>query len=65
MQGRGSGSVNLTAHAAIYPLALCTAVLRGIAAQHAREGRSVPRRAGGRLGRGVAVFDLMAEGGRL
>eukprot|EP00969_Alexandrium_andersonii_P091783 4051329-Alexandrium_andersonii.AAC.1 len=38
LQGRGSSGENLTARAAVYPPALCAAVLRGIAAQHAREG---------------------------
>eukprot|EP00969_Alexandrium_andersonii_P263319 11638764-Alexandrium_andersonii.AAC.1 len=42
-QVRGADGANLTAHAAIYPQARCTAILRGIAAQHAREGRPVPR----------------------
>eukprot|EP00969_Alexandrium_andersonii_P190121 8400267-Alexandrium_andersonii.AAC.1 len=35
LQGRGSSGENLTARAAVYPPALCTAILRGIAAQHA------------------------------
>eukprot|EP00969_Alexandrium_andersonii_P158064 6985494-Alexandrium_andersonii.AAC.1 len=39
LQGQGSSGENLTASAAVYPPALCTAILRGIAAQHAREGR--------------------------
>eukprot|EP00969_Alexandrium_andersonii_P352477 15437757-Alexandrium_andersonii.AAC.1 len=38
LQGRGSSGANLTAAAAVYPPALCTAFLRGIAAQHSREG---------------------------
>eukprot|EP00969_Alexandrium_andersonii_P261180 11546630-Alexandrium_andersonii.AAC.1 len=40
----------------------CTAILRGIAAQHAREGRPVPRRVQGRMDRGMAAFDLTAVG---
>eukprot|EP00969_Alexandrium_andersonii_P348914 15427290-Alexandrium_andersonii.AAC.1 len=39
LQGRDASGENLTARAAIYPPALCTAILRGIAAQHTREGR--------------------------
>eukprot|EP00969_Alexandrium_andersonii_P014752 644556-Alexandrium_andersonii.AAC.1 len=39
LQGRGSSGENLTARAAACPPALCAAILRGIAAQHAREGR--------------------------
>eukprot|EP00969_Alexandrium_andersonii_P312583 13810703-Alexandrium_andersonii.AAC.1 len=38
LQGRDGSGVNLTAVAAVYPLALCTAILRGISAQHIREG---------------------------
>eukprot|EP00969_Alexandrium_andersonii_P171101 7563983-Alexandrium_andersonii.AAC.1 len=43
-KGGGADGMNLTAHAAIYPPTLCAAILRGIAAQHAREGRPVPQR---------------------
>eukprot|EP00969_Alexandrium_andersonii_P072152 3184232-Alexandrium_andersonii.AAC.1 len=38
LQGRGGSGANSTAAAAVYPPALCTAILRGIAAQHIREG---------------------------
>eukprot|EP00969_Alexandrium_andersonii_P078639 3467253-Alexandrium_andersonii.AAC.1 len=37
LQGRDASGENLTASAALYPPALCIAILRGIAAQHARE----------------------------
>eukprot|EP00969_Alexandrium_andersonii_P245438 10846689-Alexandrium_andersonii.AAC.1 len=37
LQGRDSSGSNLTAAVAVYPPALCTAILRGIAAQHSRE----------------------------
>eukprot|EP00969_Alexandrium_andersonii_P102339 4516943-Alexandrium_andersonii.AAC.1 len=48
----------------MYPPALCAAILRGITAQRAREGRPVPRRVQDRMNRGVAVFDLTAAGDR-
>eukprot|EP00969_Alexandrium_andersonii_P010309 449856-Alexandrium_andersonii.AAC.1 len=57
--------MNLTAHAAVYPPALCTAILRGIAAQRAREGRPIPRHAQDRMDRGMAAFDLAAAGEQL
>eukprot|EP00969_Alexandrium_andersonii_P024513 1069751-Alexandrium_andersonii.AAC.1 len=38
LQGRDSSGGNLTARAAVYPPVLRAAILRGIAAQHAREG---------------------------
>eukprot|EP00969_Alexandrium_andersonii_P036477 1598792-Alexandrium_andersonii.AAC.1 len=47
-----------TARAAVYPPALRTAILRGIAAQHAREGRCLPAPLARRLERGRAVYDL-------
>eukprot|EP00969_Alexandrium_andersonii_P093621 4135713-Alexandrium_andersonii.AAC.1 len=39
LQGRLSSGFNRTAEAAVCPPALCAAILRGIAAQHAREGQ--------------------------
>eukprot|EP00969_Alexandrium_andersonii_P101608 4483328-Alexandrium_andersonii.AAC.1 len=39
LQGKDASGANLTAAAAIYPPALCTAILRGVAAQRIREGR--------------------------
>eukprot|EP00969_Alexandrium_andersonii_P161085 7118945-Alexandrium_andersonii.AAC.1 len=52
LQGRGGSGVNLTAAAAVYPPALCTAILRGIAAQHVREGRCLPTPLRAKLDRG-------------
>eukprot|EP00969_Alexandrium_andersonii_P244560 10806065-Alexandrium_andersonii.AAC.1 len=52
LQGRGADGANLAAHAAIYPPARCAAILRGIAVQHAREGRPIPQHAQGRMDRG-------------
>eukprot|EP00969_Alexandrium_andersonii_P111924 4943534-Alexandrium_andersonii.AAC.1 len=40
----------------------CAATLRGAAAQHAREGRPVPRRVQDRMDHDVAVLDLTAAG---
>eukprot|EP00975_Prorocentrum_lima_P061539 12880492-Prorocentrum_lima.AAC.1 len=40
------------------PPALCTAVLRGIAAQHAREGQAIPPHVRRRLDDGRALYDL-------
>eukprot|EP00969_Alexandrium_andersonii_P153083 6769446-Alexandrium_andersonii.AAC.1 len=45
--------------AAIYLPALCAAILCGIAAQHAREGRSLSAVVKRRLAQGSDVFDLM------
>eukprot|EP00969_Alexandrium_andersonii_P267515 11822203-Alexandrium_andersonii.AAC.1 len=42
LQGKDSSGENLTARAAVYPPALRAAILRGVAAQHAREGRCLP-----------------------
>eukprot|EP00969_Alexandrium_andersonii_P045539 1999236-Alexandrium_andersonii.AAC.1 len=56
--------MNLAAHAAIYPPALCAAILRGAADQHAGEGRPAPRHVADRMDRGLAVFDL-ADGASL
>eukprot|EP00969_Alexandrium_andersonii_P141761 6267918-Alexandrium_andersonii.AAC.1 len=53
-QGRGADGTNLTAHAAIYPPALCAAILRGVAAQRAREGCPVPRHVQDRVDHGAA-----------
>eukprot|EP00969_Alexandrium_andersonii_P071294 3147352-Alexandrium_andersonii.AAC.1 len=53
-KGSDATGTNLTAYAAIYPPRLCTAILRGVAAQHAREGRPAPRHVRGRMDRGVA-----------
>eukprot|EP00969_Alexandrium_andersonii_P024894 1087755-Alexandrium_andersonii.AAC.1 len=44
LQGKLALGVNRTAEAVACPPALCAAILRGIAAQHAREGRVVPLR---------------------
>eukprot|EP00969_Alexandrium_andersonii_P174303 7706592-Alexandrium_andersonii.AAC.1 len=44
--------------AAQYPPALCAAILRGIAAQHARGGRALPERVARRLDQGRAVVNL-------
>eukprot|EP00969_Alexandrium_andersonii_P044530 1954309-Alexandrium_andersonii.AAC.1 len=38
LQGRDGSGANLTTAAAVYPPALCAAILRGVAAQHIREG---------------------------
>eukprot|EP00969_Alexandrium_andersonii_P003296 141491-Alexandrium_andersonii.AAC.1 len=38
LQGRDGSGANLTAAAAVYPPALRKAILRGVAAQHIREG---------------------------
>eukprot|EP00969_Alexandrium_andersonii_P102011 4502983-Alexandrium_andersonii.AAC.1 len=54
LQGRLSSGVNRTAEAAIYPPALCAAILRGIAAQHAREGEATPTHVERRLDAGRA-----------
>eukprot|EP00969_Alexandrium_andersonii_P272467 12041868-Alexandrium_andersonii.AAC.1 len=64
LQGRDAAGANLAAHAAVYPPALCTAILRGIAAQHAREGRPIPWHVQDRMNRGMAVFDLATGCGR-
>eukprot|EP00969_Alexandrium_andersonii_P147615 6527209-Alexandrium_andersonii.AAC.1 len=37
LQGKDASGANLKARAAIYPPSLCTAILRGIVAQHTRE----------------------------
>eukprot|EP00969_Alexandrium_andersonii_P044191 1939123-Alexandrium_andersonii.AAC.1 len=37
LQGKDASGANLTAAAAVYPPALCAAILRGIAAQHIRQ----------------------------
>eukprot|EP00969_Alexandrium_andersonii_P057985 2555040-Alexandrium_andersonii.AAC.1 len=50
--------MNLTARAAVYPPVLCAAILRGIAAQHTREGRCPPTPVRKRLERGRADYDL-------
>eukprot|EP00969_Alexandrium_andersonii_P317528 14028376-Alexandrium_andersonii.AAC.1 len=42
------------ARAAIYPPALCAAILWGVAAQRAREGRPILPRVASRLDRGAA-----------
>eukprot|EP00969_Alexandrium_andersonii_P149668 6617618-Alexandrium_andersonii.AAC.1 len=55
---------NRTEHAAIYPLALCTVMLRGIAAQRACEGGCFPAALERRLARGSVVVNLRG-GGRL
>eukprot|EP00969_Alexandrium_andersonii_P127877 5651529-Alexandrium_andersonii.AAC.1 len=61
LQGRDGFGVNLTAAAAVYPPALCAAILRGIAAQHAREGRCLPTPLRVKLDRGRGVYDLSEE----
>eukprot|EP00969_Alexandrium_andersonii_P185781 8209017-Alexandrium_andersonii.AAC.1 len=38
LQGRDASGANLAARAAVYPPALCAAILCGVAAQHSREG---------------------------
>eukprot|EP00975_Prorocentrum_lima_P032858 6900186-Prorocentrum_lima.AAC.1 len=40
------------------PPALCTAILRGIAAQHAREGQVIPAHVEQRLEDGRALYSL-------
>eukprot|EP00969_Alexandrium_andersonii_P127049 5615549-Alexandrium_andersonii.AAC.1 len=40
------------------PPALCAAILRGIAAQHLREGEAMPTHVERRLGAGRAVYNL-------
>eukprot|EP00969_Alexandrium_andersonii_P349409 15430942-Alexandrium_andersonii.AAC.1 len=47
--------------AAEYPPALCTAILRGIAAQHAREGRALAEHVVRRLDQGRAATSSEAE----
>ena len=51
----------MTAAAAVYPPALCTAILRGIAAQHSREGRCLPAPLQRKLNQGRGVFDLQKD----
>ena len=58
-QDTGGGSFRTQA-AAFYPPALCTNILRGIAAQRAREGRPMPKVVEKRLEEGRAVFNLEA-----
>eukprot|EP00969_Alexandrium_andersonii_P044434 1949924-Alexandrium_andersonii.AAC.1 len=58
LQGRLGSGVNRTAEAAVHPPALCTAILRGIAAERAREGRVLPRHVERRLDEGRALYSL-------
>eukprot|EP00969_Alexandrium_andersonii_P300713 13294228-Alexandrium_andersonii.AAC.1 len=61
LQGRDSSGSNSTAAATVYPPALCAAILRGIAAQHSREGRCLPAPLQRKLDRGRGVFDLQKD----
>eukprot|EP00969_Alexandrium_andersonii_P015176 662892-Alexandrium_andersonii.AAC.1 len=58
LQGKDAAGANLAARAAENPRALRAAILRGVAAQRAREGRCLPTPARRRLERGRAVYDL-------
>eukprot|EP00969_Alexandrium_andersonii_P013229 577006-Alexandrium_andersonii.AAC.1 len=49
LQGRTASGANRTAEAAACPPALCAAILRGIAARRAGEGRVAPTHAERRL----------------
>ena len=61
LEGRAPGGENRTALAAVYPPRLCTAILRGIAAQKAREGEVLPAVVARRWREGRAVYDLEEE----
>ena len=61
LEGRAPGGENRTALAAVYPPRLCTAILRGIAAQKAREGEALPAAIARRWREGRAVYDLEGE----
>eukprot|EP00969_Alexandrium_andersonii_P272893 12062769-Alexandrium_andersonii.AAC.1 len=58
LQGRLPSGVNRTTEAAVCPPALCTAILRGIAAQRVREGEAMPTHVERRLDAGRAVYSL-------
>ena len=65
LEGRlPGGELHTQAAAARYPAALCTSILRGVAAQHAREGSPMPRALRKRLDEGRAVYNLEQEGAR-
>ena len=58
LEGRLPGGQLRTQAAAHYPPALCASILRGVAAQYAREGRPMPKSVQKRLDEGRAVYDL-------
>ena len=60
-EGRLPGGFLRAQAAATYPPTLCISILRGIAAQRAREGHPLPKVARTRLDEGRAVYSFAAE----